>query len=219
MKQRVGALLSILLGSILIGVGVTGTGATVGAIVTNCGGALPVGVAVPVCPTGHIRITKDVVGTGTAPASGWKFTINSSNCQLFPGSSNMVTIPAAGGTVVSDKLYSTTNLSNSTPGPACDYTVTETAVAGWTTTYSPTGAIELGTSSDANDRNLTVTNTANPTTTTPPPSTPVTSVSVSPSGLVNTGSKDVKPATIIGILLVLGGAVMLYVGRRRRQAH
>ena len=218
MKQRIGAILSIILGTALIAVGVTGTGSTVGAAVTFCG-LVEVGGVSPACPTGHITITKNVVGTGTAPAAGWKFTITSDNCAIFPGSSDTVTIPAAGGVQKSDRLFATENVSNGETGPQCNYTVTETAVAGWTTTYAPTGVIHLGTANTDgnNDVALTVTNTATPGTTTPPPTTP--SASASPTtGLVNTGAKHVKPALFVGIGLVLLGVVLLFFTRKPRRA-
>lgn len=223
MKQRIGALLSIVLGTALIITGTT-TGSTVGASFISCG-SVPIGVAVPTCPTGHIVITKHVTGSGTRPATGWHFTIDSTNCNLFPGSSAAVTIPAAGGTVSSDKLYATTLIAtNGTPGTLCDYTVTETAVAGWTTTFSPSAPYHLGTSQAGdNDVAVTVTNTS-PTATTPPPTT--TSASVSPTtatpsvsptdALANTGTKYMKPTTIVGVLLVLVGFALLALGRKGR---
>src|SRR5947208_3239287 len=127
MKQRIGALLSILLGSFLIVAGTTSGGSTIGVATTNCGG-LVIGAPVPACPTGHINITKDVVGDGTAPAGGWTFTITSTNCALFSGNDGKVTIPAGGGTQKSGVLYSTVNVGPGTIGPPCDYHVTETAV-------------------------------------------------------------------------------------------
>jgi LPXTG-motif cell wall-anchored protein len=36
--------------------------------------------------------------------------------------------------------------------------------------------------------------------------------------LANTGSKSVKPATYIGIALVVGGVVLLFASRRRKPA-
>ena len=144
MKQRIGALLSIVLGVALIVTGTT-SGSSVGVSFTECG-SIPIGTVAPVCPTGHIVITKHVTGSGTRPATGWHFTIASTNCTTFPGSSLEVTIPAAGGTVSSDPLYATQAIVTGTGQPEglCDYTVTETAVAGWTTTISPAGPYHLG---------------------------------------------------------------------------
>ena len=221
MKQRIGALLSIVLGVALIVTGTT-SGSTVGASFIF-GGQVPLVVAVPNCPTGHIVITKDVTGSGTRPVGGWHFTIDSTNCDLFPGSSADVTIPAGGGTVSSDPLYATTEIAtDGTPGTLCDYTVTETAVTGWTTTYSPTGPYHLGTAqSGNNDVAVTVTNTS-PTITTPPPTTSTavtTTVVAAPSSteaLANTGTKYMKPATIAGVLLVLLGLGLLVAGRTKK---
>jgi LPXTG-motif cell wall-anchored protein len=229
MKTRLGAILAILLGVALIVTGTTSGGASVGVSGTFCG-STPIGVTAPGCPRGHISIHKVVSGSGTLPAAGWTFTIDSSNCALFPGSSNTVHIAAAGGTVDSDTLYSTEESDATGAGPACDYTVTETAVAGWTTTYSPTGVLHLGQSlTGNNDVTLTVTNTAVVVSTTPPtsapatstaPATVATSASASASAaLANTGSKDVKPATYVGIALVVGGVILLFASRRRSAAH
>jgi hypothetical protein len=222
MKQWIGGVLAIMLGAVLMAFGATGNGLSVGQIGTLCGG-LPIGAAVPTCPTGHIVITKDVVGSGTAPAAGWVFTITSVNCTIFPGSSDTVTIPAAGGTVSSDELYSSESVGPGIIGPACDYHVTETAVAGWVTTYS-TPLVVLGTGTGNNDATITVTNTGSPQSSTPAPPTTTaapstTAASASPTGLLaNTGGKHVKPTFIAGILLVLLGAVMLFMGRKPRHA-
>ena len=228
MKTRLGAILAILLGAALIATGTMSGGATVGATTVSCG-SVPIGVVSPGCPRGAISIDKVVVGPGTRPSAGWTFTIASTNCTLFPGTSANVHIPAAGGIVKSGTLYSTQNsLVANGSGPACDYTVTETAVAGWTTTYSPTGVLHLGQSLTANnDVSLTVTNTSPTPTPTPSASSSViidttsspapTTASASPTGtLANTGSKNVQPATYIGIALVLGGVVMLFASRRRK---
>jgi LPXTG-motif cell wall-anchored protein len=74
-----------------------------------------------------------------------------------------------------------------------------------------------------------VTNTAVVVSTTPPtsapatstaPATVATSASASASAaLANTGSKDVKPATYVGIALVVGGVILLFASRRRSAAH
>jgi hypothetical protein len=227
MKRRLGALLAIALGSVLVAFGATGTGSTVGVSFTLCGGQVA-GVATPACPTGHIVVTKNVVGSGPAPAGGWVFTITSVNCVLFPGSSDTVTIPAVGGTVSSDELYSSETVSPGLTGPACDYHVAETAVAGWTTTYSTTGVLALGTSVESNnDVGITVTNTAIRTSTSAAPSTTTvtttvpasTPASASPTdALANTGAKHVKPTLFAGIALIAFGVVMLFAGRRPRRA-
>jgi LPXTG-motif cell wall-anchored protein len=220
MKQRIGGLLAIMLGVVLMAFGATGNGLSVGQNGTLCGG-LPIGIVVPTCPTGHIVITKVVVGSGTAPAGGWVFTITSTNCTIFPGSSDTVTIPAAGGTVASDELYSSESIGPGIIGPACNYHVTEAAAAGWTTTYSRS-LVVLGTGTGNNDEDITVTNTGTPQSSTPPPTSAAPSTpaaSASPTDLLaNTGGKHVKPTFIAGILLVLLGGVMLFMGRKPRHA-
>jgi hypothetical protein len=227
MKQRLGAILAIVLGTVLVAMGATeGSGATAGVPPVLCGSIPVIGGVTPVCPTGHIVITKDVNGdSAAAPASGWNFTITSTNCVIFPGSKDTVHIDAAGGTVSSDALYST--LFANANGD-CAYTVTEDSAAGWTTTYSPTGALVLGSSqATGNDIDLTVTNTQIRTSTSGAPSTTTvtttvpasTPASASPTdALANTGAKHVKPTLFAGIALIAFGVVMLFAGRRPRRA-
>lgn len=222
MRTRLGGILAIVLGSVLIAAGTTNGGLTVGSASVGCGG-FPIGVS-PLCPTGHIVITKTVTGPGTRPSAGWTFTISSTDCDLFPGTSSTVHIAAAGGTVSSGTLFAT---RDSRPATLCHYTVAETAVAGWTTTYSPTGELTLGTATDtsatANDVALHVTNTS-PTPTTSAPATHSSSASVSATAsasptapLATTGSNH-TPTTLAGIALVLLGGVMLFLGRKPRRA-
>ena len=219
MRARIGGILAIILGGLLIATGVTNGGATVGSTPVFCG-QLVAGVS-PLCPTGHIVITKVLAGDAAPPAGGWTFTINAEDCGFFPGTSDTVHIPATGGTVSSGTLFSSATVG----GDLCHYTVTETAVAGWTTTYNPTGELVLGTDTDvaatANDVALTVTNTSAST-----PTPTVTTTTVAPSSasaspteaLAATGSDHVTPTTIIGAALVVLGGVMLFMGRKPRRA-
>ena len=220
MRRQLGGLLAIVLGGVLIATGTTSGGATVGAAQTVCGSNVNIGVIPLGCATGRIVVHKVVNGPADeAPADGWDFTIASTNCSIFPGSDATVNVPAAGGTVSSDVLWSTVIVG----GDPCEYTITEDAVPGWTTTYNPTGALTLGDAIDVpagtNDAHVQVNNTFP---TTPPPTVtttttvPAASPSASPTeALANTGSDHVTPTTIAGIALVVLGGVMLFMGRRR----
>jgi LPXTG-motif cell wall-anchored protein len=157
-----------------------------------------------------------------APAGGWVFTISSA-CAIFPGTSDTVTIPAAGGTASSGPLFSTTTVG----GTQCVYSIAETAAPGWTTDYNPaSGKVSLGTATTGgptvNDAAITITNThpqpsSSVVTSSAAPTTPTASASPT-NVLANTGSKTVKPATYVGIALVVLGAALLLVGRRSRRA-
>jgi hypothetical protein len=106
-----------------------------------------------------VTITKVVEGDGVRPTTGWEFTIASANCV----SSQTLTIAAAGG-VGTVQLYDV-----NAAGTPCLYTVTETAVSGWTSTVSPSGSFGVVDVVPA----ITVTNSS-PTTTTSTTSTTTT---------------------------------------------
>jgi len=230
MTKRLGAILCLLLGSILIAGGLGGTAdSTAGGTVPRCD--VPVnGIVVVACPLGTISITKVVSGTGTVPAGGWVVTVTSSNCALPVTSSNTVTLPAAGGTVATDPLFLFTDSTRTT---ACAYSLTETAVAGFTPSFLPAGPYTIPFNPLAPSvLSVTLTNTADVTSSTPPVSTPpVSTPAVSTpatstpaptvtasAALATTGTSHVRPTFFVGIALCLLGVVLLFSGRRPRGA-
>jgi hypothetical protein len=185
MKERLGALLCIALGAVLITTGLTdSSGVTVGLAVPSCGGAPVVIGAVPAaavnsCPTGTIAVTETTVlpsgATATPPPGGWLVDIASS-C-LNPGTGApvglMVTLPD-NGTGTSDALFVYGDPSHTTQ---CTYTLSEHAVAGFTGVFSPGSPVVLpfNGGSTGNDLKVALTNTAEAATTTPttaPPTSP-----------------------------------------------
>ena len=226
MTKRLGAILCLLLGSILIAGGLGGTAdSTAGGTVPRCDVQVN-GLVFP-CPLGTISITKVVSGTGTAPAGGWVVTVTSSNCALPVTSSNTVTLPAAGGTVATQPLFLFTDSTHTT---ACAYSLTETAVAGFTPSFLPAGPYTIPLA--ASVLSVTLTNTADVTSSTPPVSTsPVSTPPVSTpatstpaptvtasAALATTGTSHVRPTFFVGIALCLLGVVLLFSGRRPRGA-
>jgi hypothetical protein len=242
--SRLGGVLTFALGLVLMISGlVGGNGATAGEIIPQCGGGAEAGAIVPTtCTVGTLVITKELVGTGPVPAGGWVVTITSTNCVLPVLSDDTVTLPAAGGSASSDPLYQFSGPPrvNATP---CEYTLAETAVAGWTPSFSPDGPYVLPqTATDPSELSVALTNTAVVTTTTPvpPPSTtpplttapvtttPATTVAVSDPGtttpapspsaspaLAATGARRVGPQVLIGALLCLIGLGLVLTSRRR----
>ena len=221
MTKKLGAILCLLLGSILIAGSLGGTAdstAGTGTPPTQCGGQLN-GIVVP-CPLGTISITKVVSGTGTVPAGGWVVTVTSSNCVLFPGSSATVTLPAAGGTVATDPLFLFTQSDGKT---ACAYSLTEAAVAGFTPSFLPAGPYTIPFNPLAPSvLSVTLTNTGRTPSSTPPVSTPATSTPAptvtASAALATTGTSHVRPTLFVGIALCLLGVVLLFGGRRPRGA-
>ena len=221
MTKRLGAILCLLLGSILIAGGLGGTAdSTAGGTVPRCDVQVN-GLVFP-CPLGTISITKVVSGTGTAPAGGWVVTVTSSNCALPVTSSNTVTLPAAGGTVATQPLFLFTDSTHTT---ACAYSLTETAVAGFTPSFLPAGPYTIPLA--ASVLSVTLTNTADVTSSTPPVSTPPVSTpatstpaptATASAALATTGTSHVRPTFFVGIALCLLGVVLLFSGRRPRGA-
>ena len=221
MTKRLGAILCLLLGSILIAGGLGGTAdSTAGGTVPRCDVQVN-GLVFP-CPLGTISITKVVSGTGTAPAGGWVVTVTSSNCALPVTSHNTVTLPAAGGTVATEPLFLFTDSTHTT---ACAYSLTETAVAGFTPSFLPAGPYTIPLA--ASVLSVTLTNTADVTSSTPPVSTPPVSTPATSTpaptvtasaALATTGTSHVRPTFFVGIALCLLGVVLLFSGRRPRGA-
>lgn len=191
------------------------------------------GVAPPTeCPVGTITISKVAVGEGTVPDGGFTVVIDSDNCKL-PGKAESISVLVSPGAskTVSD-LYQYSGLLNSNERITCLYSVTEDAAPGWTTTYSPIGAVSL----PQNDQSITnvgvtVTNTAIVTTPTPTPtpstsnpttSAPASSVAPSPStsapALASTGSSNTTPQLLLGGGLCLLGLVLI-AGTRPKASH
>jgi len=221
MKQRLGGLLAITLGAVLITTGISNSDAGgVGGVSPTCGAAV-LGVAV-ICPTGVLNIAEittptPVAGDPTPPPGGWTVTITST-C-LDPATAlpvNQVVHVPNNGNVDSDPVFVYTNESSSTK---CEYTYTETAVAGFTIAYTPASPFTIPFSgSPANSgQKLSITNSF--VHTPPSSSVPATSPAPSSSGgnLANTGPHaKIGTSLYFGIALVLLGAVMLFGGRRRR---
>src|SRR4051794_27404677 len=192
MKQRLGALLCLALGAVLITTGLTeSSGATIGLATATCGAPV-IGSVTLVCPTGTIAITESTVlpsgATATPPAGGWQVDITSS-C-LNPGTGLPVSLTvtiADGGTGTSDPLFVYTSQAHTTK---CTYTLSEHAVAGFTAVFAPTSPVDLpfNNTGTGNDRKVDLTNTAAvvtssaaPTSTTPSTPAPSTSASTSTS--------------------------------------
>src|SRR3954462_12667860 len=109
MKQRLGALLCVALGAVLITTRLPDSNwATVGLAVASCGSPVPIGAVTPIaCPTGTIAITETTVlpsgATATPPAGGWQVDITSSCLSPGTGLAVALTIMVPdGGTGVSD---------------------------------------------------------------------------------------------------------------------
>jgi len=228
MTKRLGAILCLLLGSILIAGGLGGTAdSTAGGTVPRCDVQVN-GLVFP-CPLGTISITKVVSGSGTVPAGGWVVTVTSSNCALPVTSSNTVTLPAVGRSVATQPLFLFTDSTHTT---ACAYSLTETAVAGFTPSFLPAGPYTIPFIPEASVISVTLTNTADVTSSTPPVSTsPVSTPPVSTpatstpaptatasAALATTGTSHVRPTFFVGIALCLLGVVLLFSGRRPRGA-
>lgn len=199
MKERLGALLCVALGAVLITTGLTeSSGATVGLAVASCGAPVPIGTVVPItCPTGVIAITETTVlpsgGTATPPLGGWQVDITSS-C-LNPGTGLAVdltvTVPNS-GTGTSDALFVYLNPAHTAK---CTYALNEHPVAGFTAVFSPASLVVLpdnGTST-GNDLKVALTNTADVSTPTPTPTSPAPSTSTSTA--TSTGTPTGTPTS------------------------
>jgi hypothetical protein len=238
MKQRLGALLCIALGAVLITTGLNASGSgAVGGQVPSCG--LVLGVAVP-CPTGTIAITKTTIipdgATVTPPAAGWKVDITSTCLDPTLGSTVAQTVNVPdGGTGTSTPLFVYTNDTHTTK---CSYVLSEQPVAGFTGVFDPASPVELPFANQAtgNDLKVDLTNTAEvpssppssePASSTPPPTPTV----INDSGLAPTSTaapiastgphEQVRTSVYIGVALCLLGLVLLFAGSwsRRRGQH
>lgn len=223
MKARLGGLLTIALGAVLITNGLTGTDAgQVGDVVPTCGAAVH-GIAV-VCPTGVINVAEittptPVAGDPTPPGAGWEVKITST-C-LDPATAlpvdQTVFVPN-GSDANSTPVEVFTNEASTTH---CQYNYAETAVTGFTTTYDTVSpfTIPFGGGVSNSGIKVSVTNSFvhTPPSTSAAPSTPSTPASSSSGTLANTGPRTrITTSVYIGSALVLLGMVMLFGGSRRR---
>jgi hypothetical protein len=228
MKQRLGALLCILLGAVLIGTGLTTSSAgDVGATAVGCG-TVQVG-QVNLCPTEQITFTKTVLGTDPSPPANWSVHITST-C-LDPATSlpvnETISVPSGGATNTSDLFIYTTTAHTT----LCSYSYVEDPLpSNCTAAYVPASPQELSlriglTVAVTNTCNAPSTSTAPPSSSsasTPPPTT-VTDTTVAPTPsesstaapISNTGPHEQLRASVwIGIALCVLGLVLLLAGRR-----
>jgi hypothetical protein len=239
MKQRLGALLCLALGAVLITTGLTAGGnAAVGGQAPNCGTDV-IGVAIP-CPTGTISITKTTIipegATVTPPPGGWKVDITST-CQdplTNDPVAQTVTVPD-NDTATSTQLFVYMSTDHATK---CSYALAEQPVAGFTGVFDPVSPVELPFDNEQTGNNVEVdlTNTAEVPSSTPPSSDVPSSSAPSPTEIIitdsglaptaspiaNTGPREqVRTSVYIGVALCLLGLVLLFAGSwsRRRGQH
>ena len=221
--RRLGAVLCLVLGAVLIGTGLNSTSAgSVGAAVPDCG--TPAGVVVA-CPTATISFTEITTGAGAPAPASW--TVHVTSTCLDPGSGlavdQTVTVPN-NGNAATTALYLYTNSTHTT---ACVYNYVENPVpAHFTATFAPLSPQGL-VASEGLDVTLTNAYTAPPTTTVAPSTTsvaPTTSnaasaLPTSTDALANTGPRSqVRGSVWIGAALCALGLVLLVAGRKRRTA-
>lgn len=234
MKRRVGAILCIILGAVLIGTGLNATATgSVGLTVPTCG-ATQVGGVTP-CPTGTISFTETTTGTGATPPANW--TVHITSTCVDPATSQpvdqTVTVPN-GGTGTSTPLELYTNSAHTT---ACSYTYVEDPVpANFAASFAPASPQTIPDGGGPTDSGLKVALTNTYTAPTPTTSSATTSASASASAtssavptppsssaapLATTGPREQIGASVwIGAALCLLGLVLLVAGRtRRRSAH
>jgi hypothetical protein len=228
MKRRLGAVLCILLGAVLIGTGLAGNSAgDVGGVAPTCG--VSIGVSV-ICPTGTISFTETTTGTGAPHPAAWHVHITSSCLDPTTGSAvdQTVNVPD-GGTASSGplELY-TTEAKTAT----CSYTYVEESIpAHVTATFDPVSPQTIPDAGGQTNSGLKVdlTNafaapTTPPSSSSAPPSssapasTPV-AASSSTAAVANTGPHEqVRASVWIGVALCVLGLVLLVAGRTRRRA-
>jgi cobalamin biosynthesis Mg chelatase CobN len=152
---------------------------------------------------------------------------------------------ADGATGTSDPLFVFTNQTHATK---CTYSLSEHSVAGFTAVFTPASPVDLpfNNASTGNDRKVDLTNTAEVTTSTAPPTSstpaspaPSTSTSTSSSSasatqtiindsglapspsatpIANTGPREqVRASVYIGVALCLLGLVLLFAGSWSRR--
>jgi LPXTG-motif cell wall-anchored protein len=229
-QLRVGGVLSLVLGGVLVTGGAFGLDTGAGTPAPSCGGIAP-GATPPACPLGVLHLSETTTGSGTPPVGGWQVDITSSNCT-FPGTSATTLTVAVpdNGSVDSPQLYQNTDGPETTP---CSYTVTQQAVAGFTTTYDPDAPYELPQLEDnsavtdvgiMNDSPVVASPSPTPTEVPTPEPTlestaiPLTSGDGGGAGaLPSTGSRHARAELAGGVALLLLGAFLLLAGRRPQQ--
>lgn len=232
MKARLGAILCLLLGAILIQNGLSAGTAGAGAAPNPC---FTVGVSA-ICPNGSIVVTEKTDKNGNpavhAPSS-WSLELTS-NCYVAPAN-QAKTVPD-NGSVTFSQLYVYTSAQAT---QQCSYTLKQTPVAPFTTTFDPPSpytfldGVPVPTAFKTNTTGLvqdvTITNkapaapkpsssSASATKTATPSVTsqqPTPSSSSSPI-LATTGPHTpVRGSLIAGIALCVLGGALLFAGRRR----
>jgi len=228
-KLRVGGVLSLVLGGVLVTGGTLGLDAGAGTPPPSCGG-LAIGTPTPTCPLGKLNLSETTTGSGTPPVGGWLVDIASTNCKLYGTAASTITATVPNnGSVLSDLLYQNTDGPETT---LCSYTVTQHAVAGFTTTYDPAGPYTLPETED----NSAVTNVgvmndspvvvASPTPTpaaaspTPAPETSEQSTGAGggAGGLPATGNAHARAEILAGVALCFLGFFLLFAGRKPDEA-
>jgi hypothetical protein len=228
MKQRLGGLLALGLGVVLLTSGLSDSmSGGVGNVVPSCGeiniGGLPV-----TCPTGTITVTETttptpIAGDPTPPVGGWQVAVTSTCLDPSTGLATNLTLSVAdGGHSVTHQLEIFTNTADTT---SCSYALAEVAVTGFTATFTPASPVTIPNSVDlGRNKNVALANTfvratPTPTPTPTPSSTPVSSSSS--AVLADTGPRTQISASIwIGSALCVLGLVMLFGSNfRRRGTH
>ena len=229
MKQRIGGLLAIALGAVLIGTGIqSGSAGVIGGPPPDCGAAI-VGSIANTCPTGTITVdeittpTPGQPGDPTVPVGGWSMTLTSSNCLTAEGSVP-VDIPFTVHEGSSRTIMALFIYTNSLASTQCDYTLTESAVTGFSTSYSLASPFHISFDGTRTGSSVTVDVTNSfvrtPPTTSAAPSTPASTPATSASSptLADTGPHTRLGVSLyIGVALVLLGIGMVFGGSRRRR--
>lgn len=246
MHNRLGAILCLLLGSVLIWSGLSASSSGSIGTTSFCQGNI--GTTTP-CPTGTINfaeVTDLSAAPGTTPPSTWTVRVTSPNCSS-PSDSAVDEVV----TVNNNDNASTGDLfvwGDATHSITCEYAYTEDPVAGYTTTYNPIPphALTFGGGQSNSGLKVTVTNAADalPTKTKTPTKTPTktatpskspthssssskapTAVTSAPAGsssaptLASTGPRhSVGTSVGVGIGLCALGLVLLFAGRRPKPA-
>jgi hypothetical protein len=238
MMQRLGALLCLALGAVLITTGLTSGGAAVGSVAVACQN--PSGITVP-CPTGTITVNEMTVpASATPPAGGWIVHVTSSNCLDPTDSPVDITLTIAdGGSATTDPLFVYTDFNH---GTKCSYILTEEAAGVFNPEFDPASPVTLPfalSQQTGNDLAVDLTNTFVPSTSTTrstptptPTPTPTAIVITDPVVLTPTSSsspviavtgphEQVRASIWIGVGLCVLGLVLLLGGRgqTRRAQH
>lgn len=192
MRNRFGAILCLLLGSVLIWSGLSATtSASVGTTAYLCQ-TPPVAALVTQtpCPTGTINFAEvsDLSGApGTTPPSTWTVRVTSPNCVSPSGTAvNEVVVVNNNGNNSTGNLFV---YGDSQHSVVCQYVYAEDAVAGYTTNYDPTSPQTIPDAGGASNSrlNVTVTNTADAVAT--------ESISPSPTATPTKTATSSKPPT------------------------